>query len=148
MANAFLENRRNNLEQGYNVGMTLWRQLECDIMSEILYDESIMGDKVLDPALILKINAEMTKRSEYYEPALGIILDHDPDILRSQLDANMKELVVDYNKQMGYEEGDPRALPVLTFEDRYPVEEIRYDKPIRNNDRHPATKKGHGRKKH
>ena len=136
--NAMIENRRINLRQGYNIGEAIWRQLSADVISEILYDDTVMGDKVLDPRLILKINRVLEERSDYYKGAIGVDGDEEADIKRSKLDANMRGLVDDYNAMRAEDEEE---LPYLTFEERMPVQEITYDKPIHVNDRHPATKK-------
>ena len=145
MPNAMLEQRRAHLEQGYEIGQFLWRQLTADIISEILYDDSVMDDKVLDPALILKINSVLEERSNYYKGALGIEPDDEADIKRSKLDYNMKALVDAYNEARP--EGEPE-LPFMCFEERMPVTQITYDKPIRNNNRHPAARRTGKRRKH
>ena len=144
MPNGMLENRRIHLQQGYEIGQGIWRQLMSDILSEILYDEAVMGDKVLDPDLILKINYEISDRCNYYGGALNIEgIDPEADIKRSKLDTNMRGLVDDYNAN----KPDDQKIPFLPFEERMPVTIITYDKPVRNNDKHPATKKTIRRKR-
>lgn len=145
LPNGMLARRKDAAESGYLLGKNYWLQMLSDIASEILFDDTFMGDKVMSPTMILKFNEELGKRADYYEPALGINIAKDADIRRSQLDANMKYLVECYNEERP--EGEPE-LPFIPFEERFPgVDTPRYDKPIKE-ERHPATKKHGKRRKH
>ena len=138
MGNAYIEQRQKELRINAAMVSNVWKQFMCDIWSEVLHDPGILGDDRQLPAdVIMHPNQIVEERVEYYRPALGTDLSKDADVKRSQLDRSMEAIIEEYR------ESHPKDTePFHPFEERYPeVDPITYDKPVRDNHRHPATKK-------